>query len=185
MLYFLLQDVLSFLENRKENRSWYKGSRIAVTVSNSVDTFFSLISSSTTALFKISVRTAVVPFAWIWAVQSMINDIVYQKRKVDQIILFCVLSFAEVACLWKLQSIGGLLQITSRTLRKFNQIHHQNHLIKLRKCGVNQLIKLLAHSFQLVPAGAILLLNTACFCYLGCYKYCYSLMYYKVLHSQH
>ena len=68
MLYFLLQDVLSFLENRKENRSWYKGSRIAVTVSNSIDTFFSLISSSTTALFKISVRTAVVPFAWICAV---------------------------------------------------------------------------------------------------------------------
>ena len=40
MLYFLLQDVLSFLENRKENRSWYKGSRIAVTVSNSVLHFF-------------------------------------------------------------------------------------------------------------------------------------------------
>lgn len=32
-IYILSQDVLSFLENRKENRSWYKGSRIAVTVS--------------------------------------------------------------------------------------------------------------------------------------------------------
>ena len=30
---FISQDVLSFLENRKENRSWYKGSRIAVSVS--------------------------------------------------------------------------------------------------------------------------------------------------------
>jgi len=29
----LIQDVLSFLENRKENKSWYKGSRIAVSVS--------------------------------------------------------------------------------------------------------------------------------------------------------
>ncbi|KAF5456023.1 hypothetical protein F2P56_025539 [Juglans regia] len=33
------QDVLSFLENRKENRSWYKGSRIAVTILD--DTFAS------------------------------------------------------------------------------------------------------------------------------------------------
>ncbi|WCJ24715.1 hypothetical protein M5689_006651 [Euphorbia peplus] len=33
------QDVLSFLENRKENRSWYKGSRIAVSVLD--DTFAS------------------------------------------------------------------------------------------------------------------------------------------------
>lgn len=31
--FFMRQDVLSFLENRKENRSWYKGSRIAVSVS--------------------------------------------------------------------------------------------------------------------------------------------------------
>lgn len=29
-----MQDVLSFLENRKENRSWYKGSRVAVSVSS-------------------------------------------------------------------------------------------------------------------------------------------------------
>lgn len=33
------QDVLSFLENRKENKSWYKGSRIAVSVLD--DTFAS------------------------------------------------------------------------------------------------------------------------------------------------
>lgn len=33
------QDVLSFLENRKENRSWYKGSRIAVSILD--DTFAS------------------------------------------------------------------------------------------------------------------------------------------------
>ncbi|KAL6180048.1 hypothetical protein ACLB2K_046717 [Fragaria x ananassa] len=33
------QDVLSFLENRKENRSWYKGSRVAVSVLD--DTFAS------------------------------------------------------------------------------------------------------------------------------------------------
>ncbi|MQL86134.1 hypothetical protein Taro_018663 [Colocasia esculenta] len=33
------QDVLSFLENRKENRSWYKGSRVTVTVLD--DTFAS------------------------------------------------------------------------------------------------------------------------------------------------
>lgn len=30
---FTLQDVLSFLENRKENRSWYKASRVTVAVS--------------------------------------------------------------------------------------------------------------------------------------------------------
>lgn len=28
------QEILSFLENRKENKSWYKGSRVAVSVSN-------------------------------------------------------------------------------------------------------------------------------------------------------
>ncbi|KAM5573473.1 hypothetical protein ABKV19_013159, partial [Rosa sericea] len=33
------QDVQSFLENRKENRSWYKGSRVAVSVLD--DTFAS------------------------------------------------------------------------------------------------------------------------------------------------
>ncbi|CAK9151391.1 unnamed protein product [Ilex paraguariensis] len=33
------QDVLSFLENRKENRAWYKGSRIAVSILD--DTFAS------------------------------------------------------------------------------------------------------------------------------------------------
>lgn len=32
----LLQDVLSFLESRKENRAWYKGSRIAVSVSSNI-----------------------------------------------------------------------------------------------------------------------------------------------------
>ncbi|KAK4844350.1 hypothetical protein QYF36_019149 [Acer negundo] len=31
------QDVLSFLENKKENRSRYKGSRIAVSVSTSIN----------------------------------------------------------------------------------------------------------------------------------------------------
>ena len=30
---FVPQDVLSFLENQRENQSWYKGSRIAVSVS--------------------------------------------------------------------------------------------------------------------------------------------------------
>lgn len=30
----MAQDVLSFMENRKENRSWYRGSRIAVSVSS-------------------------------------------------------------------------------------------------------------------------------------------------------
>ncbi|XVE55589.1 hypothetical protein DITRI_Ditri03aG0171200 [Diplodiscus trichospermus] len=33
------QDVLSFLENRKENRSWYKGSRIAISVSKNISIF--------------------------------------------------------------------------------------------------------------------------------------------------
>lgn len=32
----MTQDVLSFLENRKENRSWYKGSRITVSVSRKI-----------------------------------------------------------------------------------------------------------------------------------------------------
>lgn len=35
----MMQDVLSFLESRKENRSWYKGSRIAVSILD--DTFAS------------------------------------------------------------------------------------------------------------------------------------------------
>lgn len=39
----LTQDILSFLENRKENRSWYKGSRIAVLVGSTFVSFFLLL----------------------------------------------------------------------------------------------------------------------------------------------
>ncbi|XVF09220.1 hypothetical protein REPUB_Repub07fG0073300 [Reevesia pubescens] len=41
------QDVLSFLENRKENRSWYKGSRIAVSTNQSWDMIVALGFSET------------------------------------------------------------------------------------------------------------------------------------------